>query len=120
MKLEALRRERLQEELLRSRLLPARNARHHQIFQAVRSVVDGASVCYVLSDTPGQLEDYFSILVDGAVIVDFELRRDDPLAKPEEVELRSVAQMEKSNQQGHQMIKLRIAVELAQQDLERR
>lgn len=116
--LEPLPERELRQHMARTKLRPEADVRDARIYRAVRRIMDSGSVFYVLADTPGQREDYFSILVDDDVVVHFELDRNDPAALPTEVERYSVDEWRKTMSALTQA-KLRIALELARKDLGR-
>jgi hypothetical protein len=108
----------LRRELAEARLRPEDNPRHARIFRAVRSIMDVGSVYHVLTDTPEQMEDVFRILVDDTVVVGFELQRDSSDASPTEVQQYSVQDYRKAIGGRLSKARLRIALELAQRELE--
>jgi hypothetical protein len=113
-----MREQELQQLLAKARLQPETNVKHARLYRAVKHITDVGSVFYVLWETPGQQEDYFSILVDDKAVVDFALQRHDPEALPEEVEQYSIEEYRKSGDEVTRA-KLRIALELARRDLGR-
>jgi len=107
----------LREQLLKGKLSPETNARHARIYRAVTSIVGCGSVYYVLTDTPEQFTDVFRVLVDDKVVVGFELERKNPDAPPTDIEQYSVEDYRKASRGGISGATLRIALELAKQDL---
>jgi hypothetical protein len=110
------------EEELRSNLKEGRiklgyNARTDRIYRAVKSIVDYGNIYHVLTDTPEQNSDVFRILVDDQIVVGFELDRDNSEASPEEVQTFSVKEYMKATGGGLAAAELRIAIELAQSEL---
>ena len=116
--LEPLPEPELRQHVAKARLQPESDARDAQIYRAVRRIIDGGSVFYVLADTPSQREDFLSVLVDDKTVVDFELARNDPEALPTDVKQYSVEDWRKDID-AVTKAKLRIALELVRKELRR-
>jgi hypothetical protein len=116
--LEPLPEQELREHMLQAKLHPETDARDAKIHRAASRIIDGGLVFYVLVDTPGQCEDYFSILVNDDAVIDFELERNNPAASPTEAERYSVDDWRGTVGEITQA-KLRITLELARKDLGR-
>lgn len=71
------------------------------------------SSAYVLSHTPDQGEDFYVVLVNGSVVVNFELSRSCEDAKPENFVSMEVEQYRKTLRGRNSLLKLAIAMELA-------
>ena len=70
------------------------------------------SSAYVLSHTPDQGEDFYVVLVNGSIVVSFELSRSCEDAKPENFVAIEVEQYRKTLRGRHSQLKLAIAMEL--------
>jgi len=95
------------------------NDRDDRIYRSIKSIVDEGSIYYVLTDNPEQTSDIFRILIDNKIVIGFELDRNDPEAAPEEIQTYSVKDYRKAIGRGLAQVKLRIALELAQEELNR-
>jgi hypothetical protein len=116
--LEPLPEPELRQHVAQGKLRPETGARDARIFRALRRIIDSGSVFHILWDTPGQREDYFSILVDDKVVIDFELDRHDPEALPTEAEQHSIEDYRKGGD-DFTRAKLRVALEFAREKLGR-
>jgi hypothetical protein len=114
--LEPLPERELRQHVARAKLRPEANTRDAGIHRALMHIIDKGSVFYVLADTPGQCEDYFSILADDNAVVNFELDRHAFEALPAEVGRYSLEEFRRDRSELTAR-KLRIALELARRDL---
>lgn len=71
------------------------------------------SSAYVLGHTPDQGEDFYSILVNGAVVVNFELSRVCPSTGVENVSITDVIRYRKDIRGRQSHLQLAIAMDLA-------
>ena len=109
----------LRQLVANARLRPEADSRAARIYRALRHITKEGSVFYVLADTPDQLEDAFSILVDDKMIVDFDLPRYDPDALPTDIEQFSIEAHRAEITDDFTEATFRIALELARRDLGR-
>jgi hypothetical protein len=108
----------LREDLREARLRPDGDSRSRRIYRALRSITDGGSVYYVLTDTPEQTTDIFRILVDDKFVIGFELERDNAESLPTDVQQYSVDDYRKAvGRGGLSEAELRIALKLARDEL---
>jgi hypothetical protein len=97
------------------KLHPGSDARADRILRAVATVHAGGSVFYQIADTPTQSVDVIRVLVDGVVVVGFELTRDDPRATPGAAMVVHVEEFAKGTR-GMAAQRLRAIRELASRD----
>jgi hypothetical protein len=85
---------------------PAATPRSARAFEALQKVHSGGSVFHWLGDTPGQAEDYITILIDDTTVVQFELLRGDETNTPQEVQTWSAGEFRKlqSGRDAHQFM----------------
>ncbi|WP_434675202.1 hypothetical protein [Pseudomonas sp. D3-10] len=70
------------------------------------------SSAYVLSHTPDQGEDFYVLLVNGSIVVSFELSRNCGDPKPENFVAIEIEQYRKKLRGRHSQLKLAIAMDL--------
>lgn len=116
---EGIAEQELRRDVADAKLRPEVDGRDAKIYRALRHITDDGSVFYVLTDTPEQFEDVFRILVDDKMVVAFELERRDPKALPTEVRQYALGEYMDAIGSGLSGIKLRLALDLARQDLGR-
>jgi len=117
--IEGITEQELRQDLLQAKLLPHANARSSRIYWAAKSIVGSGSVYYVLSDTPEQTTDVFRVLVDDKAVAAFELNRKNLDAPPEEITVYTISDYKKAIGDGLAEAELRIAIELAREELGR-
>lgn len=71
------------------------------------------SSVYVLSHTLDQSEDFYVILINGSIVVRFELSREQKNSEPENLSVIDIVQYRKSLRGRHAKLKFSIAMELA-------
>ena len=82
----------LQELANKSRLNPNSNSADARVVAAIKKVSIEGTLFHVLASIPSQNADYYSVLIDDRLVVDFELERDASDPQPLEAEVLSVSQ----------------------------
>ncbi|WP_143012369.1 hypothetical protein [Methylobacterium phyllostachyos] len=88
-----------------------------RIVDAISAIHPGRSVFYVIFHTPEQMEDIYTILLDGETIVKFELPKYSSDTLPSEIQKYSVKEFKKIIGQGKNLTLLSALIELSRKDL---